>query len=223
MISTRERILDAAELLFARRGFGSASLRDITAAAGANLAAANYHFRDKESLYTEVLLRRLRPVNRQRLERLDELVCRSKRTAPPLAEILRAFIAPAVELALSSPIQPAPFLGLMGRMLSDPLPFLDSVIRSEFQPIVVRFSAVLQKALPGISRTNLAWRMQFVAGAMLHGLGNGGRIRALHPEIGDASEPFIEQLIRFAEAGLRAPSAKPTEPTEGGKRCTGSR
>lgn len=56
---TRERLLDAAERLFAQRGLSGTSVREITDAAGANLAAVNYHFRSKENLYNEVFARRV--------------------------------------------------------------------------------------------------------------------------------------------------------------------
>ncbi len=55
---TRERVLDAAERLFAERGFAATSVRDITDGAGANLGAVNYYFRSKENLYVEVFARR---------------------------------------------------------------------------------------------------------------------------------------------------------------------
>ena len=52
---TRQRLLDAAERLFAERGFNKVSVRDICREAGANVAAVNYYFRDKWGLYREVL------------------------------------------------------------------------------------------------------------------------------------------------------------------------
>ena len=61
VVVTKERILDAAERLFAERGFAATSLRSITAAAGVNLAAVNYHFRSKEALLEAVFTRRLGP------------------------------------------------------------------------------------------------------------------------------------------------------------------
>ena len=52
---TRERLLKAAERLFAERGFKNVTVREICRAARANVAAVNYHFGDKLGLYREVL------------------------------------------------------------------------------------------------------------------------------------------------------------------------
>src|SRR6478736_3259068 len=70
---TKTRILDVAEGLFVEHGFEATSLRQLTAAAGVNLAAVNYHFGSKEELFQAVLTRRLDPMNQERIERLDRL------------------------------------------------------------------------------------------------------------------------------------------------------
>ena len=71
--STKERILSAAEVLFARHGFDGASLRQLTAAAGVNLAAVNYHFGSKDRLVEEVFRRRLDELNSRRLKALSRI------------------------------------------------------------------------------------------------------------------------------------------------------
>ncbi len=58
--STRERLIEAAGRLFAEKGFAGATVREICDAAGANVAAVNYHFHDKEALYAEVVAHVLR-------------------------------------------------------------------------------------------------------------------------------------------------------------------
>ena len=70
--STKQRILGAAEDLFARRGFAGASLRQVTAAAKVNLAAVNYHFGSKDRLIEEVFRRRLDELNAGRLRALKD-------------------------------------------------------------------------------------------------------------------------------------------------------
>src|SRR5436190_10821825 len=70
---TKEKILDTAESLFMEHGFEATGLRQITTAAGVNLAAVHYHFGSKEELFQAVLTRRLDPMNQERLELLDDL------------------------------------------------------------------------------------------------------------------------------------------------------
>ena len=67
---TRTAILDAAERLYADRGFGDVTLRDIVAAAGVNLAAVNYHFGSKDELIAELFVTRSLATNRERLNEL---------------------------------------------------------------------------------------------------------------------------------------------------------
>src|SRR5437764_13750276 len=97
--ATKQRILDTAESLFMEHGFEATSLRSITAAAGVNLAAVNYHFGSKEELFQSVLTRRLDPMNHARLSLLTRLEAAA--APPPLscAEILEAHGVPALTLA----------------------------------------------------------------------------------------------------------------------------
>ena len=85
-VATKDRILDAAESLFMEHGFEATSLRSITAAAGVNLAAVNYHFGSKEELFQAVLTRRLDPMNQERLDLLTAL----ERAAAPEPLSMRA-------------------------------------------------------------------------------------------------------------------------------------
>ena len=78
--STKQRILEAAEALFAQHGFAGASLRQVTAAAKVNLAAVNYHFGSKEKLIEEVFRRRLDELNRRRLAALADAAGRTPRS-----------------------------------------------------------------------------------------------------------------------------------------------
>src|SRR5258705_4378067 len=67
---TRTSILSAAERLYAERGFGDVTLRDIVAEAGVNLAAVNYHFGSKDELIAELFVTRSLATNRERLNEL---------------------------------------------------------------------------------------------------------------------------------------------------------
>ncbi|EQD66411.1 transcriptional regulator TetR family, partial [mine drainage metagenome] len=95
--STKQRILGAAEALFAQHGFAGASLRQVTAAANVNLAAVNYHFGSKDNLIEAVFRRRLDALNARRHAALAKVEIKPDAT---LEDALDAFIRPALELAL---------------------------------------------------------------------------------------------------------------------------
>ena len=67
---TRTAILNAAERLYAERGFSDVTLRDIVAEANVNLAAVNYHFGSKDELIAELFVTRSIATNRERLSEL---------------------------------------------------------------------------------------------------------------------------------------------------------
>ena len=92
---TRTAILAAAERLYAERGFGDVTLRDIVAAADVNLAAVNYHFGSKDELIAELFVTRSIQTNR---ERLNELKAAEEKGAgrAPIDEILRALVGPTL-------------------------------------------------------------------------------------------------------------------------------
>ena len=68
--ATKSAVLSAAERLFALNGFRNVSVRDITAAAGVNLASVNYHFGSKDALLFEIFRRRTAELNRERARML---------------------------------------------------------------------------------------------------------------------------------------------------------
>lgn len=96
---TRQRLLDAAERLFAERGVDSVSVRDITEAAEANTASIHYHFGSKQDLIAATLARRAEVIGGRRAELLDEL---ASRPHLELREVLRALVLPTAELATGS-------------------------------------------------------------------------------------------------------------------------
>ena len=73
MSSTRDRILDTAEVCFAQRGFDGTALREITRLAGVNLGAVNYHFGSKEALVRRVFARRMNALHADRIRQLEGL------------------------------------------------------------------------------------------------------------------------------------------------------
>src|SRR6186713_3641482 len=96
---TKERILDAAEALFMEHGYEATSLRSLTAAAGVNLAAVNYHFGSKEVLFQAVLTRRLDPMNQERIDLLERMEREAGDKAVSCEKLISAMLVPALRLA----------------------------------------------------------------------------------------------------------------------------
>src|SRR5689334_14150154 len=116
---TKTRILDAAESLFVEHGFEATSLRQLTSAAGVNLAAVNYHFGSKEELFQSVLTRRLDPMNQERIDLLERLERESNGKAIGVEKILSAMLIPALRLARDERRGGKDFLRLLGRAYAD--------------------------------------------------------------------------------------------------------
>jgi len=203
-IPTKDRILDAAEELFAEQGFAT-SLRAITATADANLAAVNYHFGSKDALVEAVFERRLGPLNRTRLELLDAL--EGGDHAPPLEALVEAFVGPA--LRMSDDPQGARFMRLFGHALGQRDDRILRLLTGQFEVIRQRFSAAFAGALPHLDATEVIWRMIFTVGAMAHTMALSDKLPALTRGACDALdvEETVRRLVPFIAGGLRADAA----------------
>jgi AcrR family transcriptional regulator len=214
---TKQRILDVAEQMFADQGFAGTSLRSIIAAASVNLAAVHYHFRSKEALLEAVVLRRLGPLNQQRLDLLNEYERRAGKAGPTVEEILNAFVTPAVGL-IHNTAKGGVFGKLLGRLHWETRPSFALIARKHFNPLFQRFQAALGKALPGVPAEQLLWRMHFAVGAMAHTLTSSDTLEVMSRGLcrSSDSETAIPQLIDFLSAGFRAssPTPKRRKPSE---------
>lgn len=204
---TKGRILDEAEGLFARQGFHGTSLRAITGAAGVNLAAVNYHFGSKEALLEAVFERRLKPLNQERIRRIEAVQTRAQeRGEPPLADaLLRAFVEPTLRLYVSYPGATA-FIQLVGRGMSGS----DELVREAFirhmGPVFRLLFNALVVALPQVPAQHLFWRLQFALAATGHALRwvGGGLNLPGGFEPPAQVEEMINMVVGFATAGMEA-------------------
>ncbi|MCH7643675.1 MAG: TetR family transcriptional regulator [Myxococcales bacterium] len=208
---TRERLLDAAERIFAERGFEGASMRAVTQAAGASVSAANYHFGSKAALLRATLLRRVGPLNERRLERLDALEENASGRPLELETIIDAFLRPVFEEHAASADATARFRQVAARIYSDPPDVVAAIKKELFGPIVVRFVGALSAALPEKSREEIELGFQLTVGVMVHVI-SGHLVTVPGPE-DDAcecwtsrlsNESVLQQMIAYVVAGLRA-------------------
>jgi AcrR family transcriptional regulator len=206
-METKEKILNAAEKLFGEQGYGATSLRHIIAEAGVNLAAVHYHFGSKEDLLDAVVMRKLQPINAERLALLDD--AEAAAGSKPLAAeaFLDAFLRPAVMRAGEDP----GFCKLMGRLHGEDM--MPRVIAKNFPQVAARFIAGMRRTLPHLPPEEAAWRIHFMVGAMaqtLHGAPEYPGVTASPVD----PETLLAWLVAFLSAGFRAPATARMATTE---------
>jgi AcrR family transcriptional regulator len=206
---TKDRIITAAEQLFAERGFAGTSLRGVTSEAGVNLAAVHYHFGTKDALLQAVFDRRIGPVNQQRLARLDELERDAGEGEPALEEILEAFLAPIMGLKRDLEGEGMVWSRFIGRVYSEPLEIVKTMIRDHFEEVGRRFVAALAKALPDLDESEIGERLLFSVGALSHTLIDFHQVITPRDGAVAGGAPTLQHLVTFLAAAFRAPSVYP--------------
>src|ERR1700759_960295 len=171
--STKQRILDSAEALFARHGFAGASLRQVTAAAKVNLAAVNYHFGSKENLINEVFRRRLDVLNSERLRRLAEVQSNSGHC---LEDVLAAFVDPALTVAQDD-AGGAGFVRVLARAYAEHNEQLRKFMHDHYGHVLREFAAAFSELLPHLDKQELYWRLDIISGALTYAMADFGVIK----------------------------------------------
>ena len=202
--STRERLLNIAEQRFGEGGYEGTSLRAITVAAAANIAAVNYHFGSKEALLRAAVARAMAPVNTERRRRLDQLEARGQPTAE---QLIRAFIEPGLDLVLRRGERGPVVARFIGRVAFDPSQRIRELYAAESDPVEARYLAALQAALPRAAPESVAFGYVNMLGLLaLH----QSQALTRAPGTEDVEDPgkLAENLIAFLVAafdrGLRA-------------------
>jgi AcrR family transcriptional regulator len=215
----KERILDAAEQLFAQRGFYGVPLRDITQAAGVDVALVGYHFGGKRELFAAVFERRAEVLNRERLELLGEVRRAALPGAPALEAIINAFTQPLVERSTRGGPGWKSYFALIAYVNNSP-EFGPLMMTRHFDPLFARFIAVTREALPRCPPRELYWGYQFLTGALTLTFAETGRIDQLSGGLCRASDldSVHERLAPFVAAGLRALCARAGPAPRPGKR-----
>lgn len=204
--STREKILKAAERLFGEKGFASTTLRDVTDAAGVNLAAVNYHFGSKEALFKEMMRERIEPINRVRFEQLDAALAASKGEPLDLETIFKVIMHPLGEMLIADGGLDRSFLGLIARSMTEPSDFFQEVHRDFFSEFQQRFGQEMGRALPaGMDVQAASWRIFFAFSTLFGSLIQHRRMLQYFPHIKNPNDinGMIDQMIDFVCAGIR--------------------
>lgn len=196
---TRERLLEAAGEVFAEQGFKAATIREICERAHANIAAVNYHFRDKETLYLEaanyamgLLEAKLRPLD-----------------APPAdaspEQVLKDFVSRFLSGLLGD--KPAWHSKLMARELVEPTSFLHRLIEEVCRPHMRQLASIVRRIVGNhTSPEQMNMCCNSIVGQCVIYAHSRPVLARLYPQ--DVTTPeFVERLAdhitRFSLAGLK--------------------
>jgi AcrR family transcriptional regulator len=202
---TRDRLLDEAEKLFAQHGFDGVSIRDITKAAGVDVALSNYHFGGKDKLFDAVFQRRAETMNARRIVLLDDVLERFHPELPPLEDLIGAFTWPVAEIMIEGGDGGRAYGRLVAQVNNSPKLARIAMTRY-FDPVVRRFMEVLRQVLPNCSDEELFWSYHFLSGALTLSMAETGRLDNLSDGRcrSDDLKAIFARMVPFCAAGIRA-------------------
>ncbi len=210
--ATRDRLLEAAERLFAEKGYDGTSLREITSAAGCNIASVNYHFGGKENLYLQVFQRRLAHLRDLRIGRLARVLEEAGEAATPelvLATFTSAFLEPLADEGGGRQL-----MELMAREMLDPHLPRSVFVEGMIEPVRRSLAEALERVTPGLDHETALLCVHSVVGQLVHVIHHE---RFLH---GTATGPWpteelqrmAEHIARFSAGGVRALAGREEAP-----------
>jgi len=202
--STPQRLLDAAEHLFAEKGFADTSVRDLTAVADCNIAAVNYHFNSKENLYTEVFRRAVGEMREHRIRAVQAVMADADKLTTE--RFVRAFAASFIEPMVSDPEQGDRLMQLYSREMAQPLLPDDMFHKEMFEPISRVCEQAMQMIYPTITGQQVMLCLLSLVGQLVHlvqmkhCLGKADRALLAPFSLQEA----VDHVVRFATAGIDA-------------------
>lgn len=202
---TRDNIISSAEKLFAEKGFRAMTLRDVTKEARANLAAVNYHFGSKMKLMHAVIERRVAPINRERIERLEACIQKHAPSPVPLEAIFESLFRPFFDHAMTARGPDRAFIQMVGRAMTEPADFMRKMHKEFFVDLSIRFMRELKRTCPELSDQDLQLRFFLSVSTMLGTINEQSRLENLSGgKLGGKDlDRICDELTNYVVSGFR--------------------
>lgn len=202
--SAQERILDAAEALFARHGFDSVTIRQVAERAGVDTALLHYYFGNKAGLFDKVFERRAQILNAMRMESLDQYE-KAAGDQLTLEGVTDAFLRPIIETAANGGEGWSNYFILIAQLNNAPSLGGGATMTRYFDAVIQRFIGLLRKLLPEASLEDIYWSFQQLTGALTLTLSRTGRIDTLSGGLchSDDLQAAYARMLPYAVGGLR--------------------
>jgi AcrR family transcriptional regulator len=199
-----ERILDAAEELFAEYGYHGFTLKDVAARVGVSSTLIHYHFSGKESIFEAVWARKV-PASTQ--NRLDALRRYAEEAGDDVTVegALTAWIEPDLLLHLGDRDYWAA-IGKISAQANSAAGWGADKMTSYFNPVGLALIDLLKKAMPDSDERAIFWGFHFLSGAMTHNMARTGRLDELSHGLcsSDDFASIRKHMVRFMAAGFKA-------------------
>jgi len=203
---TRERLLDAAEHLFATKGYEGASTRDIVAKSGDTIGSVNYHFGSKQVLLDEVIARRWHVIADAR-NKAYATACETHGGPAPIGDVVKAIVLPYLKMAMRGGEAWRSYMMLQARLFYSPETY-DEALRELSEPVARELIGWMKAALPDATPENLGYAFQFMIGSTVESAAEIGLDRISRITEGACSsknfEAISRKLTRFITAGVIA-------------------
>jgi len=205
---TVDRILDAAELLFAEKGFSETSLRMITSKAKVNLAAVNYHFGSKNALIQAVFSRFLGPLSRYMEQGFKEKGWGHPNVSPPqLEDILQLYTRALLKIPTRHDNGVSIFMRLMGLAYTQSQGHLRKYLEQEYARTFRLFMQLVKASTPELTKEERFWRIQFTLGSVAFTMSSIQQLTEILENSTSAKadpERVVNFLVPYLLAGLKA-------------------
>ena len=200
---TKDKILDAAEQLFATKGFAETSMREITSKAGVNLASVNYHFGSKKSLIKAVVDRYLHLFLPSLLAEIKQL----EQNSPDfnVAELFHCFKQPLLALEDVSAEGAIYFIRLIGRGYIDFQGHLRRFITDKYGNELQELQAAFHKTMPNLTPAEVFWRLHFTMGTSVFTLSAADALKDISKVDFNTEmnmESILDELLPYLAAGF---------------------
>ena len=200
---TKDKILDAAEQLFAVTGFAETSMRQITSKAGVNLASVNYHFGSKKALIKAVVDRYLAVFLPQLLDEIHAL--EKQKPNFDISELFHCFKQPLLHLEQINPDGAIYFIRLIGRGYIDFQGHLRKFITDKYGEELEQLQAAFHKTAPQLTPADVFWRLHFTIGTSVFTLSAADALKDISQvdfEQEMTTEKILDQLLPYLAAGF---------------------
>jgi len=202
---TKDKIIDAAEVLFSGKGYYGTTTREITSQAGVPLGLMSYYFGTKADLYSEVIIRR----SKEHVAAISASIKQAKavrgEASPTAGDLVRAYFAPLVKRSLHSGPGWKAYIHLLSRAANTPRsePYVGA-FNETYASVNDEFIALLKEYFPDAAEEDIYWSFYFLSSAIIHILVESGSIDETSKNTLHSSdlETILDKMGPFFEAGI---------------------